>query len=164
MTDIVSKLADQIIALINANPRSPTKAEIEDVVRPMCVEPADSGYVRNCILVTRCAEYPNPLFVEDGGRIVPHLDGYAIIPVEGYQHMTARLRELDPRPCPILTIDGKAWSSAFVTDHINYDAVLNTETLQAAAAKLLANAEETHADRSAWDAQAEKYRRLAEGS
>lgn len=107
MTDIVSKLADQIVALINANPRSPTKAEIEDVVRDQVTTalPADPGYVNNCILVTRCSEYPNPLFIiEDGGRFVPHLDGYAIIPVEDYQTMTARLRELDPRPCPMLAI------------------------------------------------------------
>lgn len=33
MTDLISKLADDLIALINASPRSPTKAEIKDVLR-----------------------------------------------------------------------------------------------------------------------------------
>ncbi len=32
MTDLISSLADSIVALINASPRSPTKAEIEDVL------------------------------------------------------------------------------------------------------------------------------------
>ena len=33
MTDLISKLADDIITLINASPRSPRKEEIEQVLR-----------------------------------------------------------------------------------------------------------------------------------
>lgn len=33
MTDLISSLADSIVALINAKPQSPTKAEVEAVVR-----------------------------------------------------------------------------------------------------------------------------------
>ena len=35
MTDLTSKLADDILALINAKPRSPTKEEVEQVLRPL---------------------------------------------------------------------------------------------------------------------------------
>lgn len=35
MTDLISSLADSIVALINASPCSPTKAEIEATVRPI---------------------------------------------------------------------------------------------------------------------------------
>ena len=33
MTDLISKLADDLLALINAQPRSPTKEEIEELIR-----------------------------------------------------------------------------------------------------------------------------------
>lgn len=33
MTDLLSSLADSIVALINAKPQSPTKAEVEEVLR-----------------------------------------------------------------------------------------------------------------------------------
>ncbi len=33
MTDLISSLADSILALINSKPQSPTKAEIEEVAR-----------------------------------------------------------------------------------------------------------------------------------
>lgn len=34
MSDLISTLADQIVALINTSPRSPTKAQIEEVLKP----------------------------------------------------------------------------------------------------------------------------------
>ena len=33
MTDLISKLADDILAMINAQPRSPTKEELEELIR-----------------------------------------------------------------------------------------------------------------------------------
>ena len=35
MTDLISRLADDILALINAQPRSPTKEELEGVLQPL---------------------------------------------------------------------------------------------------------------------------------
>lgn len=37
MTNLISELADQILTLINSKPRSPTKAEVEEVIRPVCM-------------------------------------------------------------------------------------------------------------------------------
>jgi hypothetical protein len=42
MTDLISDLADQIIALINSKPASPTKQEVETVLRTE-VEQEDAG-------------------------------------------------------------------------------------------------------------------------
>jgi hypothetical protein len=201
MTDLVSTLADQIMALINAKPRSPTKAEIEETVRAcMDTHPGtitltfgDRTTLRTVAIHGQCGPSER---VELGDFVTINSDGTItkwkrpsdwdntsnkVICVEGKGGTGGAT---DPAACG--GGGGKAWSSAFVTDHLNYgslaqpktdEAVLKTlatkspaaalslETLQAAAAKLLANAEdETHADRAAWDAQAEKYRRLAEGS
>jgi hypothetical protein len=41
---------------------------------------AEKGYVNNCFLVGR--EDGSPLFVGIDGSITPHLDGYAIVPIE----------------------------------------------------------------------------------
>lgn len=41
MTDLISKLADDLLALINAKPRSPTKEEIEGVLR----QTLDGGFI-----------------------------------------------------------------------------------------------------------------------
>ena len=42
MTDLISRLADDILALINAQPRSPTKEELEGVLRQNLHMPIDN--------------------------------------------------------------------------------------------------------------------------
>jgi hypothetical protein len=100
MTDLVSTLADQIMALINAKPRSPTKAEIEAVVL-MALE--------RTFPTCRC------------GRHDTHFDTpecFGITKAQFQARCDALSSSGDGELCP--PHPGKAWSSAFVTDHMNY--------------------------------------------
>lgn len=165
MNDLVSQLADQIMALINAKPRSPTKAEIEETVRTcMDAHPETitltigNSTLRTVAIHGQCGPSER---VETGDFVTINADGTItkwkrpsdwdntsnkVICVEGKGGAGGAT---DPAACG--GGGGKAWSSAFVTDHLNYG-------------KMLASEDETHAERAQWDAQAARCRRLVEGS
>lgn len=63
MSDLISKLADDIIALINAKPRSPTRDEIVEVLTPILnpMHPPFSDALRTMIDASLMASYPGVL-------------------------------------------------------------------------------------------------------
>lgn len=47
MTDLISTLSDQLLALINSKPQSPSKAEIEGVIRAPLTMLVDEHHLRS---------------------------------------------------------------------------------------------------------------------
>lgn len=47
MSDLISTLADQLLALINSKPQSPSKAEIEDLIRAPLTMLVDEHHLRS---------------------------------------------------------------------------------------------------------------------
>ena len=51
----------------------------------------DYGYVKDCKMVPRVGD--PPMFDSDGLKIVPHLNRYAIIPIEVYDELRKKAGE-----------------------------------------------------------------------
>ncbi len=115
MTDLISTLADQLVALNNASPRSPTKAEIEDVLRKG--DPQIAALLRISIDSGMFASFPGFLYHgspgtegdADAGGItsltVPQDDRMAEIMPLPYKPLSIELAEL-------MRLQSEAWLAA----------------------------------------------------
>lgn len=99
MTDLVSSLADSILALINAKPRSPTKDEIVEVL-------SQHPNVFHPILTVHCAGH-EPILPSGG-------DEPQAIP---------RMEVGDTITFTTSHPEEKAWISAFVTDWLDHEVI-----------------------------------------